>query len=144
MNDMEIGSILLFTYLNIPYEVFVVSGWKMPMHAVLLSANMIIHWTQGLNVDSYEISLDYISLTHWPIVDIGSGNGLVTSGKKPFLEPILETYDAIWSYKATRYSLRILNHYLQLIMKQHRNGWCLSTATIGQFIDILHLIFVFS
>ena len=47
-------------------------------------------------MDNHLILLDYISLTHWPIVDIGSGNGLVLSGNKPFPEPIW-TWD-IWCH----------------------------------------------
>ena len=39
---------------------------------------------------------------HWSLINIGSGNGLVSSGNKPLPEPILtQIYVAIWCDQAT-------------------------------------------
>ena len=93
----------------------------------------------------YDVLLEYIPLIHWPIVNIGSVNSLVPSGNKSFPETIF-TWDLCCHMElpATRYSVRNLNQYVQLMMKQHQSGWCLGTETISQFVDIWHLIFLFS
>ena len=38
---------------------------------------------------SFEIALRWMPKTHWLLVNIGSGNGLVLSGNKPLPEPML-------------------------------------------------------
>ena len=62
--------------------------------------------------------------THWSLVNIGSGNGLVPSGNKPLPEPVLTQISAtIWRHRAPKglsnYGLMSSKYYDQETVCTH-------------------------